>query len=218
MAKAYRARVDVSFPRVIAVVKRQGEDDLHETEGVNYSAGSYILEENLTPRDRARAEAGELDHLIEPVDREEADRGGYHDEPEFGVFVAEHEAEAHALEQYGHHVIPREQELEALSSGAQYAADYQRAVRDAGYDRRPAQEAMAQERERVPEGLLAGSETRTGTPFNRGPEDYSSQQSAQQGQEGGEEEQQPSPRPRPGSQEFGQEQQYGQPEGNEEEQ
>lgn len=174
MAKAYRARHDVTLPRVIAEVDREGQDPLLETEGITYPVGSAVLEKNMTPRDRKRAESGELDHLLEPLDVSDeqvdqiASSGG--GEPEFGVFVAEHEAEAHALLQYGHHVVPDDQVQEVQASGSQHAADYQRAAAEHGLDRRPAQEAMAQPRERVPDELLTGGETRTGAPFNRGPE------------------------------------------------
>src|ERR1700757_2691082 len=97
--QAYRVKTDVSIHRVIAEVKN-GDTTTYEVEGVNYPAGSYVLASHMTPRDRGRAEAGELDHLLHPVSLEEAESGiTGGGEPEIGVFVAEHEAEAHALDQ-----------------------------------------------------------------------------------------------------------------------
>jgi predicted DNA-binding protein (UPF0251 family) len=168
MADAYRAKADVSIPRPVAKLSGEGDEAVYATEGVNYPAGSHILASNMEPHVRKRAEAGELDHLLEPASLEDAQNAPV-GEPEFAVFVPEHEAEAHVLEQYGHTIVPQEQELEVLSLGAERAAEYQQAVKDAGLDRRPAQEVMQAERERVPDEVLEGHETRTGLPSNREP-------------------------------------------------
>lgn len=167
-ASAYRAITDVSFPKVVAKIS----DDDYAVEGVNYPAGSLIPHGNLTPRDQKRAESGELDHLLAPVNDGEYDRSlDFESEPEFGIFVAEHEAEAHALREAGHHVIPKTQVLESLSGSAKHVADYQAAAEAAGVTERPAQAYMAQAESdagRIPDHLLHGTETRSGMPHNRG--------------------------------------------------
>lgn len=192
MAKYYRARQDVSVPRVVS----QEDGEAEVTEGVNYAAGSLVREQDMTARHRKLAENGELDHLLMPIDEEMASTlvigGG---EPEFGIFIAEHEAEAHALEAYGHQVVPQDQALEAMSVSAEHAKQYQQAVKDAGLDRRPAQEYMAQERERVPDEFLLGAEHRSGLPFDRS----AGIQASGGEEEGGESEQDGSTRPAPGS-------------------
>jgi hypothetical protein len=170
MPDAYRVKQDVSIPRVIGKFGK-GEDATYETEGVNYSAGSYVLAENMTPRDQERASNGDLDDLLEAVDLDEANSGPSSrvGEPEYGIFIAEHEAEAHALEQYGHIVVPNDQALEAQAAGAEYARQYQDAVKEHGLDRRPVQEMLAQPREEIPMEMLQGAEHRTGYPFDPGP-------------------------------------------------
>jgi hypothetical protein len=171
-AKAYRALHDVTLPRVIAKIKGEGDTAEYATEGVNYPVGSVIHHDSLTPRDKERIKEHQLDHLLEPVSDAMAEAYPQHEvEPEFGVFVAEHEAEAFALEQYGHTVIPKDQELELLSADAQHAKEYQEQAKKAGLDRRPHLEAMHQRhRQRVPGELLLGTEQRTGVPHYRGAE------------------------------------------------
>jgi hypothetical protein len=202
MAKYYQARQDVSIPRVVSTTG-EGDDATHETEGVNYNAGSMVRAEDMTPRDRKRAESGELEHLLIPLDEDQARQlaaGG--EEPEFGVFIAEHEAEAHALEAYGHQVVPADQALEAASASAEHARAYQEAVKEHGLDRRPAQEAMAQDRERVPDEWLQGAETRSGLPHNRGPAEQQGGESEQDDGDDGSESSESTAtatRPRPGA-------------------
>lgn len=171
MAKAYRAKHDVSFPRVLSR-SGEGENATEATEGTNYPAGSIVRHDTLPRHVQERVESGDLDHTLEPMSDEDAEATeGYGDvEPEYGVFVAEHEAEAHALEAAGHYVVPQEQVMEVLSSGEEHKARYQAAVKEAGLDRRPNQEFLAQERERVPDHVLYGAQTPAGVPHNRGPE------------------------------------------------
>lgn len=166
MADAYQAKVDVSFPRPIGLLSENPE--VWSTEGVNYPAGSHILAENLVPRDRERAASGELDHLLAPSSLEEAGEAPIGD-PTHGVFVAEHENEAHILQEYGHQVVPQEQELEAMSAGSDRARQYQEAVAAHGLDSRPMQEATQTPPERVPDEVLEGHETRSGMPTDREP-------------------------------------------------
>lgn len=199
MANYYRAKQDVSIPRVVSKISGEGENAQYETEGQNYPAGAVIRASEMTPHHREQAESGKFDHVLEAVSDEDAENfGPGADEPEFGIFIAEHEAEAHALEQYGHHVIPREQELEALSASAEHVAAYQRAVKEAGLDRRHAQEAMhPNQRQRVPDHVLYGAETRTGQPHNRGAAEDQGYE-GDEGEEGGDQsEQEVAARPRP---------------------
>jgi hypothetical protein len=203
MAKGYRALADVSFPKPIAQIS---ENDW-ATEGVNYPAGSLIPEDHLTPYVRERAESGDLDHILEPVEDDEFDqnyeiqKGG---EPTTGVFIAEHEAEAHALRMGGHIVVPRDQAIEAAAAGQEHARRYQEAVKQHGLDERPMQAHMARaesEEGRVPDHYLTGMETRTGLPHNRGPEtafegsDEDGEDQEGSGQDS--EEDRPAARPRP---------------------
>lgn len=171
MAKGYRTLSDVAFQKPIAQIS---ENDW-AVEGVNYAAGSLIPEAHLTPFVRSEAEAGKLDHLLAPVEDDEFDQEfGYQQqgEPTTGVFIAEHEAEAHALRMGGHIVVPKDQALEAAAASTEHHGRYQKAAENAGLSHRPAQAAMAaaeSEEGRVPDHWLEGSETRTGLPHNRGP-------------------------------------------------
>jgi hypothetical protein len=127
----------------------------------------------MTPRDRKRAENGELDHVLQESDQELPEgyiSGGVFNEPEQGVFIPEHEAEATALKIAGHVVVPKEQEMELLSSSAKHDREYQEAVKEHGFDRRPVVEMLQQDVPRVPDEMLHGGETRTGLPHYRGPE------------------------------------------------
>lgn len=196
---AYQALADLTIPRVIGKVG-EGDDAETMTESVTYPAGSAVMADSLTSRDRERAEGGELSQFLRPLSGDEAKvaaqmpAGG--GEPEFGVFIAEHEAEAHALEQYGHVVVPSDQALEAASSGAEYQADYQKQVKEHGLDARPNLEASnPANRQRVPDEMLFGAETHSGLPHNRGPaqEQGSSEGSEENSEEGGDEATRPAP-------------------------
>ncbi len=177
MANAYQIKRDTVFPRVVSVIEREGQEPFYETIGVSYAAGQTILALNMTPRDQERAASGALDHLIEAIPGDVDVQEAGVESSMIGAFIPEHEAEAHALAQSGHIVIPREQVLRALSSGADYKRDYQQAVKDAGLDRRPAQEHYAERRDQevLPDEALIGSETRSGMPHNAGPIDDGSE-------------------------------------------
>lgn len=110
MAKAYRVKQDVSLPRAIRPIyddstSRNGLE-LYQTEGRNYAAGDYVLAEDITPPLRKKAEDGDLDHLLEPVDPDEAKN--VLDEQarasRVSTFTPEHATEAHAMELAGHEV------------------------------------------------------------------------------------------------------------------
>lgn len=200
MAKGYRTKHDVAFPVVIAKVS----DDDYATEGRNYPAGSIVHYETLPPHVQKRVDSGELDDTLEPMedDEFESEQSYTQADPEFGIFVAEHEAEAHALREAGHHVIPKDQALESMSSGQGWARQYQDAVRERGLDRRPMQEEMAKAEGpegRVPDHLLHGLETRSGTPHNRGPVHQQRDDEEYEDDEGQDESEseEPASRPRP---------------------
>jgi hypothetical protein len=111
MAEAYKVKQDVSLPRAIRPlyddsVARQ-DMELYQTEGRSYKVGEYVLAEDITPPLRKMAEEGELDHLLEPVDYDEAsewlkEQGRY---GRVRSFVPEHATEAHALKLGGHEVV-----------------------------------------------------------------------------------------------------------------
>lgn len=173
MAKTYQALVDVSIPKPVTQLDPDKKDSDWVTEGATYAAGSLISEEWLTPRDRKRAENGELDHLLKASDQDIPEGyvgGGVFNEPETGVFIAEHEAERTALEAGGHVVVSDEQKMELLSSSAEHDRKYQEAVKEHGLDRRPVLEHLQQERPRVPEEMLHGRETGAGVRHYRGQE------------------------------------------------
>lgn len=137
MADAYRLLGDASFPKAL---RKDGGEDLegnptYLTEGRNYAEGSYVYADDLTQRDRDRADKGELDHLLEGASRDDAD--AYYELRDRGVFIPEHEAEEVILEQYGHEVVPRDQVLELKSAGSDAAAEAQEAALADGAGDRP---------------------------------------------------------------------------------
>lgn len=172
MAKVYQALADVSIPKPVAKLDPNKEDSDWITEGATYPAGSLISEDWMTPRDQKRAEAGEFSHVLQESDQEIPEgvvAGGVFDEPTVGVFIAEHEAERTALEAAGHIVVPDQQKMEVLSSSLPHQRAYQEAVKEQGADKRPILEHLQSERPRVPDEMLYGAETPSGTPHNRGP-------------------------------------------------
>jgi hypothetical protein len=196
-ADVYQAMNDVTLQRVIG--RTGGGDDAEEiTESVTYPAGSAVQANSLPSHLRERVEAGELGGMLRPLsgDEAEAAKNAPVGEPEFGVFVAEHEAEAHALEQYGHVVVPEDQAMEAQSSSADYQRQYQQAAAEHGLSDRPNLAATnPANRERVPDEVLQGAETRTGLPYNRGPVEgaTTSEEAEENSEEGGEEPTRPAP-------------------------
>ena len=70
MPKSYKTKVDVSFPRPIRLRTATNGREFWESEGVSYTAGSLISEDQMLPRDRERAAKGELSNLLEPIEEE----------------------------------------------------------------------------------------------------------------------------------------------------
>lgn len=139
-ADAYKVLADTTIPRAL----RHVEDDeivgsVYETEGINYPAGSYVLARDIDPNTLRQVEAGEKDHLLEAVSGEEAEAAFAEAERagRFSTFIPEHENEAHIQQQYGHTVIPRQQEIELRSQGAEAVAAAQEELKSDGADERP---------------------------------------------------------------------------------
>lgn len=70
MPKSYKTKVDVSFPRPIRLRTANNGIEFWESEGVSYTAGSLISEDQMLPRDAERAAKGELSNLLEPIEEE----------------------------------------------------------------------------------------------------------------------------------------------------
>lgn len=68
MPKSYKTKVDVSFPRPVRLRTANNGIEFWESEGVSYTAGSLISEDQMLPRDRERAAKGELSNLLEPLE------------------------------------------------------------------------------------------------------------------------------------------------------
>lgn len=68
MPKSYKTKVDVSFPRPIRLRTATNGREFWESEGVSYTAGSLISEDQMLPRDAERAAKGELSSLLEPLE------------------------------------------------------------------------------------------------------------------------------------------------------
>lgn len=143
MASAYRLKKDASFPRPIRAADNLADGSvLYETVGENYAAGSYVLAEELTPRDAERAESGDLNNLLEASDKvtAEAYRLNRAHSEVYSTFVPEHEAERVALQEYGHEVLTRQEATGQSGQSGASAAEAATAVRVgklSGADRRP---------------------------------------------------------------------------------
>ena len=70
MPKSYKTKVDVSFPRPVRLRTANNGIEFWESEGVSYTAGSLISEDQMLPRDAERAAKGELSKLLEPIEEE----------------------------------------------------------------------------------------------------------------------------------------------------
>jgi hypothetical protein len=137
MADAYRAKQDTSLPRAVRLLDEDEiQGKIYQTVGVAYRAGDYILAENISPPLRESIENGDLDDLLEPADRKEAE-AALSEDPAKGLFIPEHEAERYAMLQYGHRVVEKDQVLELKSAGADGAREALEAAKDDGLDERP---------------------------------------------------------------------------------
>jgi hypothetical protein len=112
---AYKVLADTSLHRPIRTAETSEGVVLEEVTGQAYAAGDYVFADELTQRDRERAENGDLDHLLEPADLDEAQAARA--AVDTGLFIPEHEAERYALLENGHRVIEKDQVLELRSAG-----------------------------------------------------------------------------------------------------
>lgn len=117
MADAYKVLADTSFPFPIRTATTFEGVQLQETTGRAYAEGDYVLSEELTDRDQERAENGELDHLLEAVDRDEVLNA--REVSDRGLFIPEHEAERYALLDAGHRVIEKDQVIDLRAAGGE---------------------------------------------------------------------------------------------------
>lgn len=154
MADAYRVLVDTTFPRPLRTVQTVDGQTIEETTGVAYAADDYVLAEELTERDRDRAESGDLEGFLEDASTEDVENAR---RLQKGVFIPEHEVERVALINEGHRVVEKDQLLELRSAGAEGVKQYLEESRDGPDDANPAiteQESFVQ----VPDIATAQSE------------------------------------------------------------
>jgi hypothetical protein len=139
MAEFYKVKADTVFHHPIRELEELADGTkLYESVGVAYREGDYVSVANLSERDKERAENGELDHLLEEATADEVKEAEAAERAaQYGVFIAEHEAERVALVEYGHEVVPEEQLLELKSAGADEAKEVMEKVHAEGLDERP---------------------------------------------------------------------------------
>lgn len=118
---AYKVLADTSLARPLRTSERADGVIIQEKTGQAYAAGQYVFAEELTERDKERAENGDLDHLLEPADRKEAEEA--RTAVSTGLFIPEHEVERYALLDAGHRIIEKDQVLELRSAGAEAYAE-----------------------------------------------------------------------------------------------
>jgi hypothetical protein len=181
MADAYRAKIDTSIPKAIRQVD-EGIDGqaIYETVGRTYDAGQVVLAEDITPPLREKAENVDLDHLLEPISLDDA--LAELNATSVSVFIPEHEAEAVALADAGHTVVPKDQELELKSAGANAAKTAQEDLKEDDADARPNLTApvtpslaeveqgadnVPEDSEHVPDEALVGVEAPPGVPVGQ---------------------------------------------------
>lgn len=134
--KAYRTLRDTSLPKALFYVgETANKDQLYETVGISYPAGSPVLEEDLSPPLRERVNNGELKTLLEEIKREDALTEL--NAVERGAFAPEHSVEALALANAGHRILDREQIIELRSLGSKDAAKAQKEAYKNDADARP---------------------------------------------------------------------------------
>ncbi len=134
--KAFRTLRDTTIPKALFYIgETANHDPIYETSGISYPAGSIVLEEDITPPMRERIANGDLDTLIEEVNRKDA--LAEINVIERGTFAPEHSVEAIALANAGHRVLDREQIIELRSLGSDDAADAQQAALADGAGDRP---------------------------------------------------------------------------------
>ncbi len=133
--EAYKVTQDVSLPRALFEIGQYADGTpIYETQGVAYDAGDYLMASDLTPRDRERAENGDLAGFLVPVDAEEANTALT--AGQFSTHVAEHSVEHEAMLRYGHNVIPHDVAMRMNAEGAETAREAQEQAKLGGRDAR----------------------------------------------------------------------------------
>lgn len=133
--QAYKVKSDTTFPMVLRRVVNIEGVEIEEVAGQSYDAGSYLFAEDLTERDRERASNGDLDYLLEAVDRQEAEDAMAVDNT--NLRIPEHEMERYVALAAGDRVVERDQIIDLRSAGAQAAAAAMADAKSAGLDERP---------------------------------------------------------------------------------
>jgi hypothetical protein len=74
MADAYKVKQDTTIPRAVSSEEVDGETT-YQNESVNYGAGDYVLEEEISPPWLESLQSGDqMDEFLESVDRDEAEK------------------------------------------------------------------------------------------------------------------------------------------------
>lgn len=132
---AYKVIADTSLPRPLRTSVTIDGFEVEEVTGQAYREGDYLYADELTARDRERAENGELDHLLEPAKAEEVEE--FRQIRDTGLHIPEHEVERYALIDAGHRVIEKDQALELLAAGADSYREALEASKEGPHDANP---------------------------------------------------------------------------------
>lgn len=138
-SKVYKVKKDISLPRAVSLIGETPEGKpRYQTEGRNYPAGSYALQENISPTVQERVNNGDLDDFLEEVSGNEANavRELGNDDQFFGTYIPEHEVESYYFRNYGHTVVPRDQVIEMKAAGSDAAAENLANAKEDGADER----------------------------------------------------------------------------------
>jgi hypothetical protein len=119
MADAYKVLQDTTFAYPLRKAVTFEGVEIEETTGRAYAEGDYVFADELSSRQRERAENGDLDAFLEAVDVKEAEAA--RSALTSGLHIPEHEVERYALLDAGHRIIERDQVLELRSAGAEAA-------------------------------------------------------------------------------------------------
>lgn len=153
MADAYKVKQDTTFPKPLRTVTTIDGAEIVETTGVAYREGDYLLPEDLTERDRERADSGELEDFLEEASTDDVEAAR---SAALGVFIPEHEVERVVLIEDGKRVIEKDQLLELRAAGADAAKAF---VEEQAEQAEANTEALRAQKSFVEVADLAGSQT-----------------------------------------------------------
>ena len=134
MADAYKVLRDTTFPKPLRTAVTTEGVEITETLGVAYAAGEYLLEEDLTERDRERVENGDLEDFLEDASTDDYEASK---RAEKGLFIPEHEVERYALLAEGHRIVEKDQLLDLRTAGSDAVASYMEESKDGPDDANP---------------------------------------------------------------------------------